>query len=182
MKTLLTTALYFLMTWSADAQCDLHKKTDDFTNKTSVWTDKVKITSGGTPSLLKSYGDNCRYKIYFRLIEQNGKVFISMSENSDQCVCSIEAIALKFKDGKVIIKNNYKDGETIKTPLGEERFTFFEITNDELSQLSTGSVTKFRITEPGCRDHPVLEEEMEDAFATKILQYAGCVLQNTGDK
>ena len=182
MKQIVLLAFPLLLAIGTHAQCDLHTKTDNFTNKTTVWTDKVKITTGGTNEVFKHYGDNCRYKIYFKLILQDGKVFLCMSEDSDECTCAIQKVALKFKDGKVLMKTNFRTGQTMKTTLGEEWFTFFELTNDDLTQLSSNPITRFRFTLPGCSDHPALEEEMDDKDADEIRNFSQCLLQNLGGK
>lgn len=167
-----------LSTNSVSAQCS--KETDDFTGKTTVLAKKIKITHGGVPRILKSLDDGCTYKTYFQLISSNGKTYIAMSEDSDDCFCSPTEISFKFKDGKAIIKTEYSNGEGVKTQLGAEHLALFEITRDDLAEFATCLSSKMRIIESGCTDHPIIEEEVEDTIAAGIKASAACMVQSIG--
>lgn len=175
MKTYILSATLLLAGYAAPAQCGLHKKTDRYTNKATYWTDRVKVTTGGVTKVLRGSSDNCRYKIYFQFLAQDGKAYISLIEDSDDCTCSVRSISLRLADGTVIIKTNRREGETRKTTLGEERPAYFEISGEELDRLSASPVSRFKVTLPYCSDHPVLDEEMEEQFAVGLKEAATCV-------
>ncbi len=173
----LTLILFLCCTHISFAQCDTHRKTDDFNGVTTTWTNKVKLTFGGVPTLLKSAGDRgCTYRVYFRLVDHNGKTSISISENTDNCFCWAIRVSFKFNNGTVITKNNYRKGQEIKTPLGYEKYIFFDILDKELATFSNSLIDKFRIVEFSCADHPVIEERLDKKTARKINGVASCML------
>ena len=175
MKTHILTTAFLLASVAASAQCDIHKKTDQYTNKVNYWTNRVKITDGGVTKVLRGSSDKCRYKIYFQFMAQNGKLYVSLTEDSDDCTCSATSMSLKLNDGTVIIKSNPKEGVTRKTTLGDETPVYFEITKEELELLSVSPVSRFKVAMPYCSDHPVLDEKIEEGLAAEIKEAATCV-------
>lgn len=163
--------------YTASAQCTVRSKTDDFSGEKSLWTDKVKIAAGGVARLVKSKrDDDPTYRIYFSLLSKQGRLFMTITDDADMGACVPQSVAFKFADGKVLIKNTRIELQAVKSTLGEEHNVLFEITKDELRQLATGRISKLKITERMCSEHPVLEDELEDKPATTIQRDAACFL------
>lgn len=179
MKTriLFSSLILALLALETAAQCNVHKKTDDFTNEKALWTDRVKIAGGGTAKAFKGKKDfDPTYRISFSILFKQGKLLIAISEDTDFGSCTPESVAFKLANGTVIQKSNRIELQAVKSSLGEEHNVLFEITKDELRQFSTSAISKVRITERMCSEHPVIDEEIGTKQAQTIQRDAACML------
>lgn len=163
---------------AVDAQCDITTEKDEFTGKTTAYTKRIKISYGGTPSLLKSLDEKfngaCTYRTYLTFIKLDGKILMLLSEDSDGCLCVPSAISFKFSDGQVLTKANSQARPETKTALGEEKHILYQLTKEELLLLSQKEVEKIRITE-GCSEHPTVTEEFDTKTANSVRHAAFCL-------
>src|SRR5271156_1141869 len=83
-----------LLVHTSHAQCKLHRNMDEFTHKRSTSSDKVKIIKHGESPILKSFdkaaSTNCFYKISLEFVSMDGKMFLAMSEESDNCISHMQ--------------------------------------------------------------------------------------------
>jgi len=167
-----------LLAHTAHAQCKLHRNMDEFTHKRSTSSDKVKIIKHGESPILKSFdktaSTNCFYKIYLEFVSMDGKMFLAMSEESDNCISHMQKMELRLEDGSVITKNNPTEGNYKQKEGTGVQYTMFEITAGELAELAASQIAKVRITNDGT-DHQVIKEEIDDKPAASIKEYAACM-------
>lgn len=160
------------------AQCTIHNQTDQFTNVTTYFTDKIKVSHGGIGTLLKSGNDySCTYNDYVRFVAGNGEIYLSIIEDADKCMCKVTSIGLKFENGTVLTRRMTKEGNEVNTLLGLETYTFYKLTKEDLKQFADNAIVNFRLQEEYCPDHLRIEKEMRDKAAKEIMDGARCILQ-----
>ena len=166
--------VFLLCTRTASAQCDLHSKRDDFDGSVTYWTDQVKIASDGVGILADQM--DCTFMLFLHFVYGKNKTVLVLAEKQTMCNCSPVSISVKFADGTVLTKANVRRGQERSTGIGEEeQSSYFDLTQDELTLLSGKEISKVRVREMYCSDHPVLDAEVTKKASRNIKEHATCI-------
>lgn len=164
-----------LLTHLALGQCKLKTVKDDFDGSVTTYTDAVKIASDGVGLLSGNY--DCTYKIFLSFVTGKGKIVLVLKEVSNHCgTCSPAAVIFKLDDGTIITKTNVRySPDKTDDLIGDVQSSYFDLSQTELQQLAKSTITKFRIRENMCSDHPSIEEHISLNLAKRILNNANCI-------
>jgi hypothetical protein len=151
----------------------LIKTKDDFSSSQTVESKDVTLKD-----VFPLLGSKQPWNLDMSFMLEGEKLRIVFTHKSQLSSSSLSSIFFKFQDG-TILKKETSSGEGIyNTGHGYTyRYTFFDLTKEELEFFASKDLLKFRADFSLFPDYPVVEDEIKAKNITVIRKDATCILE-----